>query len=77
MTGRELAIYILKNRLEDSDLETILNELLLTDKVYAAKNELGIFTIRALLELQKLPGIKIGENVYILNNSRGDYAKNM
>ena len=58
MTGRDLIVYILENHLENEEL-------------FNDGNFLGFLTIDeaaaviALFELGKLPGVKIGETIYI------------
>lgn len=66
MTGRDLILYILKNKLEDepvfkhdkfigfaSELET------------AAEMNVGVETVRVLFESGSLEGIRIGNTIYI------------
>jgi hypothetical protein len=66
MTGRDLILYILKNKLEDepvfkdgkfigfaSDLET------------AAEMHVGVETVRVLFDHGSLDGIRIGDTIYI------------
>lgn len=70
MTGRDLIIYILQNNLEDSPV--FENGRLLgfmTPKEAAAKFRVGESTILAFIELDMLPGVKIGEDVYIPANA--------
>lgn len=76
MNGKDLIIYILKNDLEQSDVEFILNKLLMSSRDYAAKEGAGVlgeYSVKALYEMRKLPGVKIGENIYILVG--GDHAE--
>lgn len=71
MTGRELIIYILEHGLENESLEDILPNAFLTEEQAAKELEVGIATVRTLYKLKKLPGLEIGDNVYIFK----DYKK--
>lgn len=66
MTGRELIVYILTNRLED---EPIIQDGRLvgfmTVEEYAAKMGMGVMTVRAMILLETLSHVTIGDTVYI------------
>ena len=66
MTGRDLIIYILENKLES---ERILN--LMTIDEAAAKYNVGPATIRVWLDYDVISGIKLGDTIYILYNKGG------
>lgn len=71
MTGRELIIYILENNLEDKPVWE--NGILLgcmTENDAALKFGVGIATIKAWVELNMIPSIKIGTVVYIPANAQ-------
>ena len=71
MTGRELMIYILEHGLENESIEDILSNAFLTETQAATELEVGIATVRTLYKLKKLPGLEIGDTVYIFK----DYKK--
>jgi hypothetical protein len=69
MTGRELIMYILQNKLEDAPV--IQNGVfiwLMTEEEAAAKFEVGVATIRAWYLYGKLDGIKFNGQLYFLRN---------
>ena len=69
MTGRDLIIYILSNNLEDEPVfmdKGFLN--LMSESDAAIKLDVGVATIRTLLELGLIKGVRVGEEVYILPN---------
>lgn len=65
-TGRDLIIYILQNHLEDEPIVTE-NSLLgfINIAEYAAKNNMGVATATSLFYLGKIPGFKIGNNIFV------------
>ena len=69
MTGRDLIIYIMENRLEDTELfsDGIL-PLFITAEEAAVKWHCGTATIKAMINLNQVKGSKIGENYYVLAN---------
>lgn len=70
MTGRELIIYILENNLEDKPVWENGSFLgFMTENDAATKFGVGIATVRAWIELDMVPGIKIGTTVYIPANT--------
>lgn len=69
MTGRELIIYILENNLEDQ--EVFANgELLgfMSIEMAALKFNVGTSTIKTWIDLKIIPGISIGNKIYIPAN---------
>lgn len=74
MTGKDLIIYILENNLEDEPIVKDGKFIgFLTDEEVAAKLGVGVATINAMIGLGIIPGVTIGDNVYIL----GDYEKHL
>ena len=75
MTGRELIIYILKNRLEDEQIFKDGKFLgYMTVDEAAFKYHVGPETIKLWYKLKFIPGIEIGEEIYIpanINVNRG------
>ena len=73
MTGRELIIYILQNKLED---KTLLDEdrylKLATEEEVAVRFDVSIPTIKAYQELGILNGIKSNNLLYFLKTTKGD-----
>lgn len=70
MTGRDLIVYILQNNLEDEPV--FENGKLLgfmTPTEAAVKFKVGEATIIAFYELKMLPGIMIGDDLYIPANT--------
>lgn len=71
MTGRELIVYILQNNLEDEIV--IENDIffgMMTEKEASIKFKVGEATIKAWYELGVLPGIKIGNSIFILDKKQ-------
>lgn len=76
MTGRDLIIYILSNNLEDEPIYKNGKILgFMTAMEAAAKFEVGLATIQAWVGLGYLPGIKIGNEVYIPANAENPILK--
>lgn len=71
MTGRELIIYILQNRLED---EVIID----TESVeeVALYYGVGVSTVRAWYEMGQIDGIKINDTLYLFRTPRIPFNKN-
>lgn len=66
MTGRELIVYILENHLEDEEIfkdGKILGYMSIDEA--ALKYKVGPETIKLWYALEFIPGIKIGEEIYI------------
>lgn len=66
MTGKDLIIYILENDLTDKPVYEDGRLLGFMTAIEAAiAYNVGVATIRALVDLKKLNGIKIGQEIYI------------
>ena len=69
MTGRDLILYILENRLED---EIVIKDgifvWLMDENEAAVKFNTGVATIRAWYITGMLDGTKIGDRLYFLRN---------
>ena len=61
MTGRELIIYILDNKLEDTRLLGLL-----TVEEAAVKYGVGTATIKGWYDIGLIKGIKVGDKLFIL-----------
>lgn len=66
MTGRDLIIYILENRLEE-ELVLDNNKLLgfMTAEEAAIQYNVGVATIKLWYELKIISGVKVGEEIFI------------
>ena len=62
MTGRELIIYILENRLEDKKISWFM-----TVEEAAVKFKVGVETVKVWYSLGFISGITIGDTIYILD----------
>lgn len=71
MTGKDLIIYILKNDLENENIEYILTQMFLTKERVAIRLGVGVETVKAMAQLDLLPSIMINGEIYIFN----DYEK--
>ena len=71
MTGKELIMYILQNDLEN---EVVIKNgvfiWLMSEEEAAVKFDVGLATIRAWYMCGMLSGIKFGDGLYFLRNSR-------
>ena len=69
MTGRDLILYILENRLED---EIVIKDgifvWLMDENEAAVKFNTGVATVRAWYVTGMLDGTKIGDRLYFLRN---------
>ena len=71
MTGRELIVYILVNGLENEEVYKDGKVLgFMTAVEAAAKFEVGVSTIILWVQLDMLPGVTIGKEVYIPANAQ-------
>ena len=72
MTGRELIVYILENKLEDVDFFTLENQLpgMLTVEEAAVKWHMGMSTVKTLYTLGKIKGCKIGGEIFVWDKER-------
>lgn len=71
MTGRDLILYILENRLED---EIVIKDgifvWLMDENEAAVKFGVGVAQVRAWYITQMLDGTKIGDRLYFLRNAK-------
>lgn len=69
MTGRDLILYILQNKLED---EVVIKDgifvWLMSEEEAAVKFEVGVAQVRAWYVTGMLDGTKIGDHLYFLRN---------
>lgn len=66
MTGRDLIVYILTNHLEDRPVfenDTFIG--FITIEEAAQKMDVGVATIKALIQREILPSISVGGFIYI------------
>lgn len=70
MTGRELIIYILENKLEDVEVlkDGIFVVGLMDVNETAAKFDVGVSTIMAWHKMKKLQGVTIGDAVFFFKD---------
>ena len=69
MTGRELIIYILENHLEDEEVFNNGSFVgFLTIEEAADKANVGVATIKTLINMGKLKHIRIGNLYFIADN---------
>ena len=71
ITGKDLIIYILKNDLENENIEYILTQTFLTKEKVAIRLGVGVETVKTMAQLGLLPSIMINGELYIFN----DYEK--
>lgn len=71
ITGKDLIIYILKNDLENENIEYILTQTFLTKERVAIRLGVGVETVKTMAQLGLLPSIMINGELYIFN----DYEK--
>lgn len=66
MKGRDLIIYILQNGLEDEEIfkEGKFLDFISVEEA-AVKCNTGVETIKASVRLGMMPGIKIGNNIFV------------
>ena len=76
MTGRDLILFILENKLEDELVikDGIFMWLMSEDEV-AAKFGVGVSTVRVYNTLGMLDGIKIKDKLYFLRNVKDPREK--
>lgn len=74
MTGRELIIYILQNNLEDIQIFSGKGFMgFVTESEAAVKFNVGLETIRAWFNCGVIDGVKLGDNIYILPNTKNPH----
>lgn len=74
MTGRDLIIFILENHLED--VECITDNKIpgfMTAQEAAFKWGCGPHTVMALIEMKKIPNVKIGGVFYIREDAENPF----
>ena len=76
MTGRDLILFILENKLEDESVikDGVFMWLMSEDEV-AAKFGTGVSTIRVYNTLGMLDGIQIKDKLYFLRNVKNPVEK--
>ena len=71
MVGRDLIIYILENRLEDEPVFKDGKFIgFMTEDEAAAKNNIGVGSIKALVSLGVIEGIRIEDKIFIEANTK-------
>ncbi len=77
MTGRELIIYILENGLEDAEMFTDKRPgtIFITPEIAAFRWGCGSATVKAMLDMGKIEGIKIGDYYLILSKQPNPFDK--
>lgn len=77
MTGKDLIIYILQNNLEDEPIVKDGKFIgLLTDIEFAAKLDVGVAAVHAMIKLGAIEGVQLGGSIYIFDKFhelRGDH----
>lgn len=76
MTGRDLIVYILQNNLEDKDIFDELFSspaLLITVDEAAVKWGCGSATVKAMVDMKKVKGVKIGDQYYVLSTESNPF----
>ena len=71
ITGRDLIVYILENKLENEPIcidDRFLNLMSLSEA--AMRYNVGVATIRAWYDSGMLDGIRIGEEIYIFPDTK-------
>ena len=63
MTGRELIVYILENKLEDVPIFN--TKLFMEESEAAVTLNVGVATIRAWYDCGMISGIKVGDKLYV------------
>ena len=71
MTGKELILYILENNLENEDIvKDGVFIWLMSEEEAAVKFNVGMATIKAWNDCGAISGIKMGDNLYFLRNTK-------
>lgn len=70
MTGRELIIYILENDLEDAEIFTYKRPgtIFITPEMAAVRWNCGVATVKAMVEMNKVKGVKLNDGLNNMNN---------
>lgn len=69
MTGKELAVYILENNLENMSIEYIFSNLFMSVDEAAAKFKVGPSTISTWYSLMLINGFELSGGIYLLRDS--------
>lgn len=69
MTGKELAVYILTNNLENLSVKYIFSTLFMSADEAAAKFKVGSSTISAWYSLMLIDGFELNGGLYLLRDS--------
>lgn len=76
MTGRDLMIYILENGLEDVEMFSEgFSPLFITPEAAAVKWGCGPATIKAMIDIKKVSGVKHNSEYYVLANQPNPFDK--
>lgn len=76
MTGKELILYILENDLENVELfSDDFSPLLIRADRMALKWECGEATIKVLVDMGKVKGVKIGDKYYVFASEKCPFTK--
>lgn len=77
MTGRDLIIYILENKLEDKELfvDNVF-PLFITAEEAAIKWDCGTATVKAMIEIGKVKGAKIVDDYFVLALQPNPFERN-
>lgn len=69
MTGKDLIIYILENDLLDAEIftNTHPSTIFITPEMAATRWECGVATVKAMMEMNKVKGVKIGDCYLVLS----------
>ena len=72
MTGRDLILYILENKLEDKPVnEVCCLKNFMTVEQAAAKYNVGVESVKVWFAMGALSGIQIGDTIYISPDNDG------
>lgn len=69
MTGKELAVYILENNLENMSVEYIFSNLFMSVDEAAVKFKVGTSTISTWYSLMLINGFELNGRIYLLRDS--------
>lgn len=77
MTGKDLIIYILENDLVYAEIFTNAppSTIFITPEMAATRWECGVATVKAMMEMNKIKGVKIG-NYYLVFAKQPNPFKN-
>lgn len=76
MTGRDLIIYILENNLEDTELFIRdFMPLFITAETAAVRWNCGAATVKAMIDMGKVKGAKVGDKYFVLALESNPFEK--